>query len=75
MKKFISFGATIALLLFVSSCRELDEVITLPETNQNITIGAKKDSSQLEPSIPTSENSNVTEDEKKDPPPKDKSEW
>jgi hypothetical protein len=71
MKKFISFGATIALLLFVSSCREVDEITTLPD----IPISAKKDSSEVETSIPTLENSNVTVEEKKDPPPKDKVEW
>ena len=75
MKKFISFGATIALLLFVSSCREVDEIAAIPETNYNVSAKTGKDSSEMETPIQTSENSNVTEDEKKDPPPKDKSEW
>lgn len=29
MKKFISFGAAIALLVFVSNCREADEIVAI----------------------------------------------
>ncbi|HBR11165.1 hypothetical protein SAMN05660493_03171 [Epilithonimonas bovis DSM 19482] len=72
MKKFISFGAAIALLVFVSNCREADEIVAIPETNQNIAKSAKKDSSEIKTS--GSENSNAT-DEAQDPPKKDPIKW
>ncbi|MFP3597244.1 hypothetical protein [Chryseobacterium sp. SIMBA_029] len=74
MKKFISLTIMAVLLFSVVSCREVEELTSVPETNNKIVERQKKDSF----SVTTSSTDNpdpVVVVEEKDPPPKDKIEW
>lgn len=82
MKKFISWISAIGVLVFMVSCRETEDLTTLPETDyKNTTTNFrkdytvfKKDSTQMNSETSSTSNPNVLVEEK-DPPKKDKFEW
>jgi hypothetical protein len=76
MKKFISWVSAIAVFVSVISCREAEELTTVPEEIQNQSISAKvkKDSTGI--TTPTSNESTSLDGKESDPPPKkDEIKW
>ena len=82
MKKFISWVFAIGILVLMVSCRETEDLTTLPEaSNKNVTTNFRKDSTELKKDsakvnneASSTNNQNVVVEEK-DPPSKDKFEW
>jgi hypothetical protein len=74
MKKFISLLAINAIIFSVTSCREVNEIASIPESDFNTITNKKTNSLNLEQKAKSKDSSNVEKD-KKDPPPKDKFEW
>lgn len=82
MKKFISWVFAIGMLVLVVSCRETEELTTLPEVVDKNTITnfrkdsteLLKDSTKISNDASSTNNQNVVVEEK-DPPAKDKFEW
>lgn len=75
MKKFISWVSVIAVFVSVLSCREAEELTTIPEMqNQSMSAKLKKDSTGIANSI--SHESNSLDLQESDPPPKnDEIKW
>lgn len=82
MKKFISWVFAIGMLVLVVSCRETEDLTTLPEVgNKNTITNFRKDSPELtkdsvqfnNEASPTNNHNVIVEE--KDPPAKDKFEW
>ncbi|AZB21031.1 hypothetical protein EG338_02215 [Kaistella haifensis] len=76
MKKFISWVSAIAVLVSVLSCREAEELTTIPNEIQNNSISTKvkKDSTGINPGTPNESNS--LDVQGSDPPPKnDEIKW
>jgi len=84
MKKFISWISVIGVLVFMVSCRETEDLTTLPEADHNNTTKTtnfkkdstifKKDSTQMKSETSSTSDPNLLIEEK-DPPKKDKFEW
>lgn len=71
MKKFISCLFAIGMLVFIVSCREAEELTTIPDEIQNQAISAKVKKDSVGISTPSSKESNES-----DPPPKnDEIKW
>ena len=70
MKKFISWVSAIAVFVSVISCREAEELTTVPDElqNQPIPANVKKDSIGINHN--TTNESNPLEGQESDPPPK-----
>lgn len=76
MKKFISWVSAIAVIVSVISCRESEELTTVPDEIQNQTKSAKirKDSTRI--TTPISSESDSLDGQESDPPPKnDEIKW
>lgn len=77
MKKFISWVSAIAVFVSIISCREAEELTTIPDEIQNQAISAKvkKDSVGITNNHPSNE-SNSLDGQESDPPPKnDEIKW
>ena len=70
MKKFISWVSAIAVFVSVISCREAEELTTIPDEIQNQSISAKVKNDSTGITTPTSNESNSLEGQATDPPPK-----
>lgn len=76
MKKFISWVAAVAVLISVVSCRETEELTSVPETNYYVNAKLKKDSLETKTESSTSsDSSNTVNDTEVDPPKKDEIKW
>lgn len=76
MKKFISWVSAIAVFISVISCRETEELTTIPDEVQNQSISAKVKKDSIGISAPASTESNSLEGQESDPPPKnDEIKW
>ena len=75
MKKFISWVATVAVLVSVMSCREAEDLTTVPETNYHANAKLKNDSLDEKTEDSSSNTSNTASEEEGDPPKKDEIKW
>lgn len=76
MKKFIYWGVAVAVMILAYSCRETEEITTVPEVHYNTVAKIKKDSLAVKTEVPTVLNAaNETAEQVTDPPKKDKIEW
>ncbi|PPZ90925.1 hypothetical protein C3729_10925 [Cloacibacterium normanense] len=75
MKKFISWVSAIAVFVLVISCREAEELTTVPDGIQNNSISAKVKKDSVGITTPTSNESNSLEVQESDPPKKDEIKW
>ena len=75
MKKFSSIIAVLILSFSVSSCREAEEMTSLPESNgqESALKKLKKDSTEISKTNDSTSVSNFTVEEKD--PPRDKIKW
>ena len=73
MKKFISWVAAVAVIVLVYSCREAEEITTVPEVHYNVAAKIKKDSLTTKEEPASLGNPNATTDETD--PKKDKIKW
>lgn len=77
MKKFIPLVTAVAVLLSALSCRETEELVSVPEATYEMaakTAAAKKDSLEMNTEVSLVSGIDKPDDEK-DPPKKDDAEW